>query len=267
MTVRFVLLANFVIHCFLAATLSTASADVGSQALAAAGTHYKDGEYAQAVNYYREAISNGYANGHVYYNLGNSYYRLGEFGRAIAQYRRALELLPSDPDALANLELTRREAMDRIEDDNGVWSDLRRVLYFRTLFSEYQMQLGFLFLYGGFWLAVVLFPRRDPSLRKFALRGFGAIVLFWSLLTFGTRSNRVGEPSFALTSAARAVKPAVVVSDEAKIFSGNAESFQVIFMLHMGAEVEASELRDDWVELLLPNRRRGWIKKEDVEIL
>ena len=85
----------------LAAHISWAAQDQ-SALLVAAGAEYGKGNYQEAARQYLEAIEHGHVNGHVHYNLGTAYYRLGEFGRAIAQYRKALELLPNDPDVLKN---------------------------------------------------------------------------------------------------------------------------------------------------------------------
>ena len=239
----------------------------GSATIAEANLLYRQGGYLKAVEKYQAAIADGYHNGHVQYNLANAYYRLGEYGHAIASYRRAKELLPTDPDVAANLTLARRKAIDNITEENSAMSELGRLLFLRSLMTEYQLQVIFIVLYTLFWLTFLLIPKGAVPRSKFIRNSLLAAVLFWSLLTFGTRFDRVGKPALALTAETRSLQPAVVVSEEAKVHSGNAESFQVVFVLHMGAEVDSAKQRDSWIEVVLPNKRRGWVQKEHVEIL
>ena len=50
--------------------------------------HYRDGNYADAITAYQEAIEGGYASGALFYNLGNAYFRNDELGQAIRFYEK-----------------------------------------------------------------------------------------------------------------------------------------------------------------------------------
>jgi tetratricopeptide (TPR) repeat protein len=226
---------------------------------------YQQGKYQAAVTAYTEATSEGADNGHVYFNLGNAYYRLKDFGHAIASYRRALLRLPADPDITASLNLARRQAKDKIEEPpglaNSVWNKL--AAYYPAL-SRYQMERIFLILYCGGWLTFLFYSLsqrpRAKSLSFFLLFTSAC----WALLTFGVQPGRDGSPRPSFAAEADDV-PGVILAAECQVYSGNAESFQVVFVLHAGAEVMTGEQRDGWVEVILPDGRKGWVHSTEIE--
>ena len=71
---------------------------------------YQQGQYARAVDRYRDVLETGYASGALYYNLGNAYVRLDRLGPAIRYYEKARRLWPNDPRLRHNLEQARRRA-------------------------------------------------------------------------------------------------------------------------------------------------------------
>lgn len=70
---------------------------------------YQNGDYAAAVELYKNLLAQGQS-ANLLYNLGNTYYQLGDFGNAILHYEKALVLDPNNPDILANVRLARRAA-------------------------------------------------------------------------------------------------------------------------------------------------------------
>ncbi|HQH27060.1 MAG TPA: tetratricopeptide repeat protein [Oligoflexia bacterium] len=233
-----------------------------------ANAAYSEGKYARAADLYRQAIALGINNGHMHYNLANAFYRLGRYGAAIASYRRALAQMPADPDVLSNLALARSHAVDRIEDEpRGLRYLLERMLFLRTHLSTYGLRWCFAVSYLLFWALAALHPLIVLRRRGLVMGTLACLTLYFALLVFGAREDRSGRPVFALTEAACQLKPAVVVVPEVPVRSGNSDNFQVVFQLHDGAEVEAGEKRGDWLEIMLPESRRGWVKHSHVEII
>jgi hypothetical protein len=240
----------------------------GSSYVVKGNSAYEQGNYAQAARSYRQAIVLRVDNGHVYYNLANALYRLEHIGSAVANYRRALEQMPSDPDVLSNLRLARKQTVDNIEADAPGLSDvLGRFLFLSAHMSRYQMTWIFVLSYLSFWVCFALSPMVKSAISKPVLGCLLVFLVFWSLMLFGTKPGRDGTPVCAWTPGAHRIRPAVVAVPEVKVYSGNSENFQVVFLLHDGAEVEAGEHRDSWVEILLPQSRRGWVKEAALEIL
>jgi len=231
-----------------------------------ANQNYNEGRYDTAVTLYREAIRNGADNGHVQYNLGNAYYRLGDIGYAIVSYRRALFEFPRDPDIIANIQLVRKDAVDKIDDSQGAVK-FRGLLFLNANLSSYEMGVTFFCLYFIFWTSLVAFLlKRNSATKTIAITSL-LLAMFWGFFTFGVLPGRDGQPELALTSSARELSPAVVVVEKANIYSGNAETFQVVFVLHDGAEIQTGEQRQDWIEVVLPQGRRGWTKTELLSLI
>ena len=81
-----------------------ASAQDGQGALDEANALYRDGQFAQAAEAYREALADGSDGPRTHYNLANALYRSGQPGEAIAHYQAALSMAPRDGDIRANLD-------------------------------------------------------------------------------------------------------------------------------------------------------------------
>lgn len=242
--------------------------DDGSSYVVQGNLLYRNGEFSQAARSYARAISVGTDNAHVHYNLGNAFYRLKEYGNAILNYRRALRQMPRHPDVLANLQLARRQTQDKLPFENLVsWNAASQLLSIPSQLSRYQRSIFFIVCYIAFWLCFCLMPiTRHRSIRLMQMAAL-VLTLLGSVVLFGTRESREGTLVFAFDEKERQMAPAVITSPEAKVFSGDSTQFQVIFLLHDGAEVEIGRVRDSWIEIILPKKRRGWIQKKDLEIV
>lgn len=229
---------------------------------------FQRGDYQDAVEYYEKAIARGIKNGHSYYNLANAQYRTNRLGASIANYRRAHALLPRDPDILANLDLARRRTLDKIQsDDYSLEKNVSKLLLPRSLFTRYQLSVFFILAYITFWTCFIIAPAwGKPFLRTIHL-GSLIITVLLAVFLFGTKPGRDGNPEFAFTKGSRQIRPAVVTSTEVNVYSADSENYQVVFVLHDGAEIEVGELRGDWVEILLPKNRKGWVKRDTIEII
>ena len=68
---------------------------------------YDAGNYKEAITRLEVLLKEGGENGELRYNLGDAYFRNKELGQSIYQFRKALELLPRDPDVKFNLGYVR----------------------------------------------------------------------------------------------------------------------------------------------------------------
>jgi hypothetical protein len=74
-----------------------------------ANAAYSRGDYAQAIEKYRQITTTSGFSPSVLYNLANSYALSGQPGQAVLNYERALRLAPSDPDISGNLQLVKQQ--------------------------------------------------------------------------------------------------------------------------------------------------------------
>lgn len=235
---------------------------------------YQRGDFASAAAVYLEALSAGLDNGHIHYNLANAYYREQRYGRAIAHYRRALLQLPGDPDVLANLKLAREKASGAVSAPAHGLLDFSWLLLPRQYFTEFQMKVGFLTLFFLCCAAWALRPLLAGDRGRYWAWSFCLAGAYWGLLTFAARPAYPDGFRLALTPGAFAAHPAVVVSEEANVRSGNGRNFQVVAVLKEGAEITIAHAEEDrkngneqWIEVHLPEGRRGWTEAENLEIL
>lgn len=215
--------------------------------------------FRRAAELYRTALAAGHRNGALEYNTANAWLLAGDVGRAVLHYRRALEIRPGDPRVLANLETARSRRRDRFEVTST------RALTDTLLFWHHGLSLrskiplalgawavGFALLAAGVWL-----PRGRGG-RAAALRA-GAALLVVALAVGGSALVDLRD------RAAR--DAAVVVADEIALRTGDGASYPERYEnpIHAGAEVRVVEERAGWVDVELPDGKRGWVPAEAVE--
>ncbi len=268
--VRVALLGMVIVFALLALPRPARAADGVVERVAAAteafrnatvleGTEERSLSYRRAAELYDAALDVGPQNGALEYNAGNAWFLAGDPGRAILHYRRALLVRPGDARVLANLDTARSRRRDRFEETST------RALT-ETLF---------------FWHSGLSLGTKIPlALAAWAL-GFGLLALHAWL-----RPHRVGRPDLGRAGAlllvvalaigisatvemsARATRDAaVIVADEIALRTGDGTSYPERYEnpVHAGAEVRLIEVRAGWVDIELPDGKRGWIPAESAE--
>ena len=233
--------------------------------LLGANESYNKGAYQEAVSVYEQLLNAGLHNGHIYYNLANAYYRQGNIGKAVYNYRRALFLLPTDPDIKANLNLARKQTKDNLwaeESNSGITK-----LVLANYFTPRELYWMFIISYVGFWaLIFIQYHKQSPMLKLF-LPIYTASLLWISASYFGTAPSWDGSYSFAFSIDSTTKRPAVVLAEELNVNSGDSDRYQVVFVLHQGAEILATEQRANWIHILLPDGKQGWAPSSHLGLL
>lgn len=261
--------AGFAFTLVLALLLLSNHASAGSvtSTLDQANAAYRQEDYRRAVSLYEEAINGGAKNSDNLYNLANAQYRLKELGAAVLNYRRALALDPRDLDIQTNLSLARSAIGPSIYAGTNERSVLDVFLSPAGFFGSEELKTIALIAYSAFWIFFALSTMRSSPIMRWTTNiAFAATVIF-GFYCVGTRPGRIGQPVLAITPASHEIRPAVVIHQNVRVFSGDAESFQVIYILNEGTEIETGEIRSDWAQVLLPAARKGWVKSEDLGIL
>lgn len=215
-----------------------------------ANTSYEEGKFSHAVELYEKALHLGLRNGHLFYNLGNAEYRLGMVGKAVAAYRKALLDIPSDPDVLANLTLARKLVKQRIEDSTHGIVDIGFLAIAGKFLNRFELKLAFLAANCLFWSFLVVAARYKS--------GGSQIAVVISLLLM---------VMFAIPLYTLSGESGVIIAKEVKVYSGNGESFQVIFVLTEGVELDVGEHRLGWSQVFLGEGRKGWVKDSDLDLI
>ncbi|HBF43237.1 MAG TPA: hypothetical protein DDW42_06320 [Desulfobacteraceae bacterium] len=213
---------------------------------------YKEGRYQESIDNYSKLIQSGLKNGHIYYNLGNSYFKKRELGRAIFNYERARLWLPGDADLKYNLAFAYDQTRDAVIEPQSLVSITFFWLKEVTLIEVFW---GFAIMNLMFWgiLFVRLFLRSEWTYYLFLV-----FLVFWIIggLSFGLKYYR-----------AETDDRAVIIKNEVNILAGPDNHDTVLFKLHEGTVVHYERSEDGWSLVHLPDKKRGWVKGNGIEII
>lgn len=261
-----VLIAFLVLLCATCSpSAATDTTGIEAAALVNAGTDaYQRGDFAEAASLYEAAAKGGHSNGKLFYNLGNAYFRLNRIGDAIGCYRQALVDLPHEEAVWSNLNLARKKVKDPVATEHSAGVPLTQAqLWILTGgLGRPQLQSLFAALYLCYWIAVAAGGWKQSAIVA-RLRVVAAVACIWlavPLLSLGQDSS--GKP--VLKSPFSTLRYGVVIPPTAEAFAGDSTKFQVVAVLHEGAEIVLGEEREEWSEVLLPNGRKGWINRAQI---
>ena len=218
---------------------------------------YTNGQFEEALTAYQEILNMGYANGPLYYNIGNCYYKLGEIGKSILFYERARKRMPANDDLKANLAIARLSVVDQIE-PNPDFILLQAMHAFLYLIPK-PLQLTLTLCVYVLWMAaLIVFLLSRSAFRQFIFRRltwiFGILFLILVLSFMGR-----------LVDEKRTVE-AIILVDKVDVMSAPAVGgSETLFSLHEGTKVRCDRSTDEWVEIILPDRKVGWVKWDALE--
>ncbi|MBL7191841.1 tetratricopeptide repeat protein [bacterium] len=215
---------------------------------------YRGENYDEALKLYNQILLEGWESGELYYNLGSTYFKSGKLGLAVLFYEKARRLLPNDDDLKSNLEMARNRAADRIEVPRlAVWKYYKSLIDSIAINSAAVFTLIF-YLCAMFLLALYIFQSRGGLKRLFFYTIIPFILLF---LTFGSiftvkiwRAEHIDE--------------GVILVDKVEALSAPDEGSTGLFSIHEGLKVRLKQRLQSWVEIELPDGKKGWVKMETI---
>jgi tetratricopeptide (TPR) repeat protein len=217
-----------------------------------ANQSYGEGRFEDAIRGYEQLIRSGHRSGHLYYNLGNAYFRREQLGPAILNYERAYLLMPRDEDLNFNLSHARDQMRDAIPQSEGFF---QMAFFWLDSLSMEEMFWAVALLNVFFWgiLFVRLFHRMEWTYYLFLI-----LLIFWLIggTSFGLKWYQAGSDDRA-----------VVLKQEVSILAGPDVRDTVLFKLHEGTIVHHERSEDGWSLVHLPDKKRGWVKTEDVGLI
>ena len=221
-----------------------------------ANNAYSLGEYANAVDYYRQIEDNGYMSAKLWYNMGNAYYKMQEDGKAILYYERALKLDPANKDVKNNLEIAKLKTLDKIESVPEfiltTWTkDLRNMM---SSDKWAWFGVGMVVLTAVLMLLFRHAPKTSQRKLSFILACITMVIALLSFIFSLNLRSRVNN-----TDAGIVLVPVSNVKSAPNSTGGN------LFILHEGTKVEILERVGQWSRIELSDGRQGWIESEDFE--
>ncbi len=219
---------------------------------------YQAGQYQAALEKYSQIANLGQESSALYFNMGNCYYKFQDVGRAILFYERALRLSPGDEDVQTNLSIAQLATPDKIERQPDFI--LTRVVQAYCHILPENIQVGlvlglYLAVMAGLILWVLTRGRRIGS-----WAGRTSLVLAVLLLLAGSSLAGRGWEE-------RNRRDAVILASKVDVMSAPGAQAVEVFSLHAGAKVTLDRSSGDWVEIILPDRKSGWVKREALEAI
>ena len=221
--------------------------------------HYQTGQYEEALGAYQKILDSGFESGPLYYNMGNCCYKLSRIGLSILYYERARKRISSDEDVRANLAMANLAVVDKIEaqPEFFLFKIVRVTVHSipgpvltASVIACYLLAAGLLIL----WMLA-----RKDGLRSLGLRGaavFGILFAVSGILLLGQIRG------------AATLREAVILAAKVDVMSGPGEQGGTeVFSLHEGTKVTLDRESGEWIEIILPDRKGGWVKNEVLGVI
>jgi tetratricopeptide (TPR) repeat protein len=240
----------FVLVALLGTSVTRLRADDLAMGFDSANKLYAEGKYAEAAAAYDKLLAGGNVSEAIYFNRGNALFKAGQLGRAIASYRQAELLAPRDSVLRANLQLARTRARGGSPYHGNRWVGL---------VSWLGLNEWAVLLMVAFWVLFILLAvgqwRKElkTSVRTYVWLAGGAFVVFFVCL--GTMHNQYRSPS------------AIVVVGETEVRNGPLDESPGIFKVRDGAELEVTDQKDGWLQVIDVAQRMGWVRQDQVILL
>ena len=220
------------------------------------GALYKKGDYARAVQAWKDVLASGVEDWRVHYNMANAFYKQKDLGQAVLHFERALRLNPKDPRIRGNLEFVRFQLKDRFPTaGEGAAGRLLGSLY--DLLSARQTAIAFLTIFlllQALWTFFLL--RMDPGLR--AALTLAASLLLALLLILG--------PLLVVKLyRAYGVEYGVLLAPTVTAKSAPQGDATDLFAAHEGTKVRLWEKVEGWQRVSLPNGLTGFVPLDSFE--
>lgn len=219
---------------------------------------YKDGNYQEAINLYKQIEGNDAVSSTLYYNLGNCYYKLNNVANTVYYYEKALLLNPLNKDAANNLEFAKRMTIDRIEELPKTFLQRLETNYIKKLtYNEWAIvSIVFSLLAATLFL---LFYVATISSRKrlyFVTSMLSFIILITSLaITYNQHQQYLN------------TKYAVIFSPKLIVKNAPTSNAEELFELHEGTKIQVLDAVDNWKKIKIADGKLGWIISDDIKML
>jgi len=221
-----------------------------------ANKHFEDKEYDLALDGYLKLEEAQYASASLYFNIGNCYFKEGRLGYAVLYYLRARRLNPNDDDINANLAFARQFMPTRLE---GVKIN-PVTAFFDTVVAPFTLEI-LAWLTSILFVILMLFL---SAVTYMQFRGLLVKITLYFLLVFLIASSGMTTYKYRTEYL---TERGVIVAEEARIYSAPTEDSDLEFAGAFGLIFEIDKATDDYYLVIFENKRKGWIKKESVEII
>ena len=212
---------------------------------------YKNENYSNAIEFFKQILDLEYESEQLYYNLGNAYYLDNNISLSIWSYEKCLKLNPLNGDALFNLKLSNLNVKDRIEiPDPPLGLKMFRLLKSIFLPSEWinLWMLLFLLISILYFLRKIFFMDYVQNIEMVVF----SIILF---LLF---------PGIFSIYDKYAINEGIIISPKISVYSAPNDSSTELFYIHEGLKVDIEGYEKQWLRITLIDGKEGWIQSKQI---
>ena len=237
----------FLLFIALSTSLSAEASDYLND-IVRANALYDEKKFAESAKVYESLIQEGAENGYLYFNLGNAYIRMGKTGPAILNYIHAQKWIPRDENLAANLKFAIQQTQDKIEPPAP--GTLNSLFFWINDFNYDELVYFAIAMNFIFWLTLTLWVK-FPALK--ITRNIFLFVLLLSFISIGVKIKN--ESNLIL---------GVVLTENVDVKSGRDVDAITLFQLHEGALVRVTGKYEDWLEVRLNDKQKGWVPQKSL---
>jgi len=255
---RSIVVVAAVCVALLAAFATTASAQTPEEIFTRANEAYAQERYEEALEGYETILKYRIRDSRLEFNLGNTHFRLGRLGQAILHFERARRFDPTDRDIVTNLEYAKSFRFDVVEQSAELPFLVRWLISMQDRLGPDRQAwavVALVWLAAGLLAVVLSRPGRWRAIFGWTLAGLLLVTMLVGLSWFTTFQRLEGR------------EVAVVLADAVEVLAGPGTNNPTLFTVHEGLTVEVRDLRDDWVQVSLPNGLHGWLAREALGIV
>lgn len=219
---------------------------------------YQQQEYAAALEKYSQIEQQGMVSSALLFNIANCHYKLNQIGKAILYYERARRLDPRDEDITANLAIANQAIVDKIAPppEFAFARSFRASLLFVPFRSVLHLTA---FLYLTITALIVVFTFLRPKTLRTTVRKLLIVSVTLLLVALGLAGLQWRDSINRVDG--------VIQVDEISAKSSPGEEDIEVFTIHEGTKVRIDQETEDWLEIVLPDGKVGWVPARSVETI
>lgn len=225
------------------------------QLLDSAKNLYMANEYYEAQLIYESLIAEGYTSPELFYNLGNCYYKSDRLAPAILYYEKALKLSPGDEDIKHNLKIAYSKIPNQVKEVPEIfyikWFKAVRNLFASNMWAWICcVSFGFALVL----LVIVLMSKRN-SIKRLGIY-LSSFLIVVAVLSFAFSYSQMKYQNS---------RNQAIVYEPAMVKSSPSSDGNNLFEIQEGLKVQIIDTLDNWVQIRIPDGKRGWVVKEQIK--
>lgn len=219
---------------------------------------YKNDQYAQALQLYKDIESKNIVSDELYFNMANTYFKTNQVAPSIYYYEKALQLNPNDEDILFNLDYANRMIIDNIEPlPKSLGQKFRENIILKLTYNTWAIIAVIFALLFSLLFLLYHFSYSTSKKRIYFITSIISAIIVFIIVVFAHQNKKI----------VQSTKYAIVFAAQTVVKSAPTHTGEINFELHEGTKVKVLETIDNWKKIKLADGNTGWIEAVDIKEL